>query len=237
MANYKPKICKRCGTEFTPKSANGKYCTSECAKLAKRESHREANRRYKQRHKERVDAYNREYRKQNREALRQQYREYYAKNIEARRQKSRENSKRWRDNNIELARERQRQWRSNNLDIVRERTRKSVMKWRANNPNKAGAYNARRTQAELEGDATPQLIEAKWEASNKTCLLCGDPIDTNLPLRHRSARTIEHLTPLIRGGRHNLDNIDFAHRACNTRKRDKTLEEYREWQASRQQAS
>lgn len=26
-------------------------------------------------------------------------------------------------------------------------------------------------------------------------------------------------------------------RACNTRKRDKTLEEYREWQASRQQAS
>ena len=37
MANYKPKICKRCGTEFTPKSANGKYCTSECAKLAKRE--------------------------------------------------------------------------------------------------------------------------------------------------------------------------------------------------------
>lgn len=32
-------------------------------------------------------------------------------------------------------------------------------------------------------------------------------------------------------------NIDFAHRACNTRKRDKTLEEYREWQAKLRQAS
>ncbi len=50
------------------------------------------------------------------------------------------------------------------------------------------------------------------------------------------ARTIEHLTPIIRGGRHDLDNIDFAHRACNTRKRDKTLEEYRAWQARVQQA-
>lgn len=64
----------------------------------------------------------------------------------------------------------------------------------------------------------------------KTCILCGDPIDTTLPLRHRLARTIEHLTPLIRGGRHDLDNIAFAHRACNTRKQDKTLEEYRAWQ-------
>ena len=229
MANYKPKQCKKCGAEFTPTGPRSTYCTPECAKLAKRESHREANRRYKQRHKGRVDAYNREYRKQNREALRQQYREYYAKNIEVRRQKSRENSKRWRDNNIELARERQRQWRRNNPDIARERMRKSVMKWRANNPDKVGAYNARRAQAELEGDATPQLIEAKWEASDKTCILCGAPIDPNLPLRHRLARTIEHLTPLTRGGRHDLDNIDFAHRACNTRKRDKTLEEYREW--------
>lgn len=229
MVNYKPKTCPRCNIEFTPTSPARKYCSPECAKLAKRESHREANRRYKQRHKGRVDAYNREYRKQNREALRQKYREYYAKNIEVRRQKSRENSKRWRDNNIELAREQQRQWRINNIDIARERTRKSVMKWRANNQDKAGAYNARRAQAELEGNATPQLIEAKWEASDKTCILCGDPIDPNLPLRHRLARTIEHLTPLIRGGRHDLDNINFAHRACNTRKRDKTLEEYREW--------
>lgn len=97
------------------------------------------------------------------------------------------------------------------------------MKWRANNPDKAGTYNARRAQTELEGDATPQFIEAKWEASNKTCILCGDPI--------------EHPTPLIRGGRHDLDNIDFAHYGCNSSKGAKTLEEHREWQDKIQQAS
>ena len=41
--------------------------------------------------------------------------------------------------------------------------------------------------------------------------------------------TIEHLTPISRGGRHDIDNIDFAHRACNTKKGAKTLNEYRDW--------
>lgn len=46
---------------------------------------------------------------------------------------------------------------------------------------------------------------------------------------HRHSRTIEHLTPVARGGRHDLDNIDFAHYGCNARKQDRTLEEWREW--------
>ena len=43
------------------------------------------------------------------------------------------------------------------------------------------------------------------------------------------SRTIEHLTPIARGGRHDIDNIDFAHYSCNASKRDKTLDEYRDW--------
>lgn len=39
----------------------------------------------------------------------------------------------------------------------------------------------------------------------------------------------EHLTPIARGGRHDLDNIDFTHYGCNAQKQDRTLEEYREW--------
>lgn len=41
--------------------------------------------------------------------------------------------------------------------------------------------------------------------------------------------TPEHLTPISRGGRHDIDNIDFAHRTCNTKKEPKTLNEYQEW--------
>lgn len=42
------------------------------------------------------------------------------------------------------------------------------------------------------------------------------------------SRTLEHLTPIARGGRHDIDNIGFAHYGCNASKQDKTLEEYRE---------
>ena len=41
--------------------------------------------------------------------------------------------------------------------------------------------------------------------------------------------TLEHLTPISRGGKHDLDNLGFSHRACNTSKGSKTLEEYRAW--------
>lgn len=50
-----------------------------------------------------------------------------------------------------------------------------------------------------------------------------------LKVLHNMSRTIEHLTPIARGGRHDLDNIDFAHYGCNAQKQDRTLEEYREW--------
>lgn len=112
----------------------------------------------------------------------------------------------------------------------RERICEQRRTWRANNPDKVGATEARRAQAELEGNATTELIETKWEASDKTCILCGKPIDPTLKAPNNMSRTIEHLTPIARGGRHDLDNIDFAHYGCNAQKRDRTLEEYREWQ-------
>lgn len=35
MANYKPKACEQCGTEFTSRQPNAKYCTSTCRDRAK----------------------------------------------------------------------------------------------------------------------------------------------------------------------------------------------------------
>ena len=91
--------------------------------------------------------------------------------------------------------------------------------------------------AELDGNATPELIQAKWDASNHTCILCGQPIDETLPPRHPMSRTLEHITPIAQGGTHNLDNLDLAHYSCNASKGAKTLEEYRAWQAKMKQAS
>lgn len=103
------------------------------------------------------------------------------------------------------------------------------MKRRAiHNPNKVAAFRVRRAQAELEGNATRKLINTKWEASDKTCYLCDTRIDDTLNSPHPMSLTLEHLTPIAQGGTHNLDNTDFTHRACNTKKGVKTLNEYRD---------
>lgn len=157
-------------------------------------------------------------RQANREKIQRQARAYY------------ENNK---AHILEYSRTYSREWRTANPERVREQRRR----WRANNPDKVGKAAARRAQVELEGNATPKLIETKWEASDKTRTLRGNPIDPTLPPRHPMSLTIEHLTPIARGGTHNIDNLDFAHFSCNSSKGAKTLDECREWQAGLQQAS
>lgn len=162
-----------------------------------------------------------------------------------RRAKAAETAREWRKNNAERAHATAKAYRKANLRKETERMRRwigrnperfkqSVNRWIANNPEKVRTAQHRRSKAELEGNATPALIKAKWEASNKICYLCGGPIDPNLPSHHRMARTIDHIAPIARGGRHDLDNIDFAHRSCNSSKKDKPLEE---WQKRNRQSA
>lgn len=202
MANYKPKTCKQCGTEFTPTSSRNFYCSTKCLKVGKRERSRSryaANR-------EEILTRNREYVKANKWRVREYKRKYYEANM------------------CKILERERKRYKAN-----RERICEQRRIWRANNPDKVGAAEARRAQAELEGNATPKLIETKWEAGDKTCIPCGEPIDPTLKAPHNMSRTIEHLTPIARGGRHDLDNIDFAHYGRNAQKQDRTLEEYREW--------
>lgn len=211
--HFKPKACAWCGTEFVPTAPRSTYCTPECIKAKNRErmrkyhaTNKDSAHEYYTANKERILEKAREYRQANKERLHEHRRKYDKANRER-------------------IRERNRAWRNANKETANESTRR----WRANNPDKVGAATARRAKAELEGNATPKLIEAKWEAGNKTCILCGEPINPTLKAPHNASRTIEHLTPIARGGRHDLDNIDFAHYGCNARKQDRTLEEYREW--------
>ena len=55
-----------------------------------------------------------------------------------------------------------------------------------------------------------------------TCCLCGKPIERKRDL------TMEHLRPTSRGGaRHGKKNVQPAHRACNQKKGDRTLAEFK----------
>lgn len=150
-------------------------------------------------------------------------------------------SRQWRKNNAERAHaaakayrkanrpseaERQRRWRKS--PYGKEAYKAAIRKWTLANPELASGMLLRRAKAEAEGNATPELIAAKWEASDKTCCLCAKLIDDTLQSPDPMSFSLEHLTPISRGGRRDIDNIGFAHRVCNSSKGNRTLEEFRE---------
>lgn len=53
------------------------------------------------------------------------------------------------------------------------------------------------------------------------CHLCGGDIDYTAGHLDPAAFTIDHVTPLNRGGPDTLDNLAAAHRACNRDKSDR----------------
>lgn len=50
------------------------------------------------------------------------------------------------------------------------------------------------------------------------CHLCGEEIDYSLPHTDPMSFTVDHVTPLARGGTDTLDNSRASHRACNRAK-------------------
>jgi len=65
------RICKICGKEFIPNSNSQKYCSSECSKIARKET----NKKYYQAHREEIKIYS----KQHYQTCSEQYRAYSKK--------------------------------------------------------------------------------------------------------------------------------------------------------------
>ncbi len=86
----------------------------------------------------------------------------------------------------------------------------------------------RRARVKAAGKLTVKVVQEVYERNIKkygtlTCYLCLGPIEFGQD-------SLEHKTPLSRGGDHQLDNLDVAHCNCNASKSTKTEAEYREWE-------
>lgn len=86
-----------------------------------------------------------------------------------------------------------------------------------------------------------QLRANKWKPSDQLkhqlfteqdgrCGLCGEPMDASAVLDSRQLQ-VEHLTPVVRGGNNDRENLVLAHRTCNQEKANKTWPEYIAWRA------
>lgn len=75
----------------------------------------------------------------------------------------------------------------------------------------------RRTVLRNEPDA---MTDAEWELKKAaylwTCAYCAGPGPVEM----------DHVVPIAKGGRHNLDNVVPCCKACNADKADKTLEQW-----------
>jgi 5-methylcytosine-specific restriction endonuclease McrA len=60
-----------------------------------------------------------------------------------------------------------------------------------------------------------------FEKNNYTCQLCKYPLDMGAPHNSDWAPSIDHIFPLAKGGTHTYDNLQAAHRICNSYKNDK----------------
>jgi hypothetical protein len=77
-------------------------------------------------------------------------------------------------------------------------------------------------------------VSRVFERAGWHCYLCGKPCDRS-EIEGPLTPTIDHVLALSRGGSDTLDNVDCAHRECNIRKSDHTIQELFEmdWQTIR----
>jgi 5-methylcytosine-specific restriction endonuclease McrA len=57
------------------------------------------------------------------------------------------------------------------------------------------------------------------------CQLCRKKVNPKLPSTHRFGATLDHIIPVSRGGEHTPANLQLAHLACNSRKKDRSAGE------------
>lgn len=64
----------------------------------------------------------------------------------------------------------------------------------------------------------------KIYATQRTCGICGKPVDFKLKYPDPMAPCIDHIIPLAKGGHpSDLNNLQLAHWTCNRQKSDKIL--------------
>lgn len=121
------------------------------------------------------------------------------------------------------------QYRETHKDIEKAR----LQKWKIENPEKYKAYHTRTklknrcTTVDFDEDIT---LEKLYNRAGGICSLCGGRCDYDdyifkdtTFIAGNKYPSIDHITPLSKGGSHMWNNVQLAHKQCNSIKSDKTL--------------
>ena len=106
-------------------------------------------------------------------------------------------------------------------DWHREKAREYYYKY----PNKKLSVKKRTVLMRSAGELSIKTLQLVYEDNIKkfgtlTCYICLQPIEFKKDV-------LEHKIPLSRGGTNEYNNLEIACRRCNSKKHNKTLEEYK----------
>lgn len=99
-------------------------------------------------------------------------------------------------------------------------------KYRATEKRSASRQRRRSALYSAEGSHTNDELLLLRE-NQKHCVSCGTKFSPETP------STVDHKTPLCRGGSNSIENLHLLCGPCNSSKRDKTWEEYLEWRTTK----
>ena len=85
---------------------------------------------------------------------------------------------------------------------------------------------SKRRKARLRGASAGEPISlwVIYERDGGRCGLCGAGVDRNAKWPSRQAPSVDHITPISRGGNDNADNLQLSHLSCNMRKSNEASE-------------
>jgi HNH endonuclease len=130
--------------------------------------------------------------------------------------KTREDSRAWREKNPEWSRASQRAWRAKNPGRIKRNSQLYALL----NPDKI-RHNNRLRKARMRRANIGTITAALWNERvmyfGQCCAYCLQPMDVV---------TMEHVTPLTRGGLHDIGNVVPACVECNAKKYYKNLLEW-----------
>lgn len=122
--------------------------------------------------------------------------------------------RRWREKYPEHDRARRAEWRNAN----RQRMAESNKAWVLANPEKVTRKNDRRRAILLDAYVEDVDRMELWERDKGICGICGEWIDPELPWPEKMSKTLDHVIPITKGGKHSWANAQIAHAVCNSRK-------------------
>lgn len=109
-----------------------------------------------------------------------------------------------------------------------ERKREAQRRYREAHPEKfnvwtdarRAAYHRRRARKKA-GDAGERIVHREvFKRDGWVCGICGRRVNPDLVFPHPKSSSLDHIVPLSKGGTHTMANVQLAHLACNTAKRD-----------------